>query len=74
LHGVVSALFAFALLGGLYFIVRNQVEIDTLNIISTDFVGLLLLCLLALGLLVSMVSTYFALNRSLDMNMDDLYY
>jgi cell division transport system permease protein len=74
LHGVISALFAFGLLGGVYFVVRNQIDIDTLNIISIDFVGLLLLCLLALGLLVSIISTYFSLNRFLDMDMDDIHY
>jgi len=74
LHGVISALFAFGMLSGLYVIVGNQMEIETMHIVSIDFVGLLLLCMLIMGLLVSMISTYFALNRSLDMSGDDLYY
>ncbi|GHT68426.1 cell division protein FtsX [Bacteroidia bacterium] len=74
LHGVLSALFAFVLLCGFYAIVRNQIDLEMLNIISPNFVGLLLFCLLSLGLLVSMISTFFALDRFLDMNIDDLYY
>jgi cell division transport system permease protein len=74
LHGVLSAVFAFGLLCGLYVIVRNQIDLDSLNIISIDFVGLLLLCMLSLGLLISLIATYFALHKFLDMEVDDLYY
>jgi cell division transport system permease protein len=74
LHGVAAALLAFGMLSVLYFFVRKQIDAEILDVISVDFVGLLMACLLILGLLVATISTYFALNRSLSMNMDDLYY
>jgi cell division transport system permease protein len=74
LHGVLSALLAFLLLCGLFVVLRSQIDFEALNIVSVDFVALLFLCLIGLGLLVSMISTFFALDRFLDMNMDELYY
>jgi cell division protein FtsX len=74
LHGVAAALLAFGMLSVLYFFVRKQIDAEILDVISVDFVGLLMACLLILGLLVATISTYFALNRSLSMNMDDLDY
>ncbi|GHT16460.1 cell division protein FtsX [Bacteroidia bacterium] len=74
LHGVIAAFAAFLLLSGMFVLVRNQMDFGSVSLFSMDIVGLLMLCLLLLGLLVSMISTFFAVDKFLDLNADELHY
>jgi cell division transport system permease protein len=74
LHGVISAVIAFVLLCALFFLARSELGSEFAQLMDIEFAGLLFLCILALGILVSAFSTVFAVTRFLDMKTDDLYY
>lgn len=74
LHGVISAIVAMILLLGLFYLVRNEVGREMVQLFTVEVVGILFLCLLAMGVVVGVISTYFAVNKFLDMKTDDLYY
>ncbi|MDR1225721.1 MAG: permease-like cell division protein FtsX [Prevotellaceae bacterium] len=74
LHGVISSVVAFVLLCALFYIARNELGPEFAQFMNIEFAGLLFLCILALGILVSSFSTMFAVNRFLDMKTDELYY
>ncbi|MGL4908634.1 MAG: cell division protein FtsX [Bacteroidales bacterium] len=74
LHGVISALVAMTLLIGLFYLVRNEMGRDMIQLVNIEIIGILFLILLVLGVAVGTISTYFATNRYLDMQNDDLYY
>jgi cell division transport system permease protein len=74
LHGVISAMVAMTLLLGLFYLVRNEVGREMVQMVTVEVVGVLFLCLLVVGVVVGVISTYFAVNKFLDMQADDLYY
>ncbi|MDR3188617.1 MAG: permease-like cell division protein FtsX [Prevotellaceae bacterium] len=74
LHGVISAMVAMLLLFVLFYFVRNEVGREMVQMVTVEVTGILFLCLLAVGVMVGVISTYFAVNRFLDMKTDDLYY
>lgn len=74
LHGIISAMLALTLLCGLFYAARNQLGSEMLQLITPEVMGILLLCVLAVGIAVGALSTYFAVNRFLDMKTDELYY
>ncbi|MDR2937608.1 MAG: permease-like cell division protein FtsX [Prevotellaceae bacterium] len=74
LHGIISAVVALALLGGLFYGARNQMGSEMLQLITPEVMGILFLCVLAVGIAVGALSTYFAVNKFLDMKTDELYY
>ncbi len=71
-NGIVSAVIGLALLMTLFFALNNS--LDTIEI-TYSVKSFILLCssLLALGVVISVVSTWFALNKYLRMKLDDLY-
>ena len=71
-NGIVSAVIGLALLMTLFFALNNAM--DTIEI-TYSVKSFILLCssLLALGVVISVVSTWFALNKYLRMKLDDLY-
>jgi len=72
-HGFIASLIAIGLLTGLMFIAQKQVK-DILYILDPDIIGLLFLAVMITGILISMVSTFFAVTRYLNLKKDDLYY
>ncbi len=74
LHGIISAMLALALLCGLFYAARNQLGSEMLQLITPEVTGILFLCVLAVGIAVGALSTYFAVNKFLDMKTDELYY
>ena len=71
-NGIISAVIGLALLMTLFFALNNS--LDTIEI-TYSIKSFVLLCssLLAIGIVISMVSTWFALNKYLRMKLDDLY-
>ena len=74
LHGIISAIVALVLLGGLFYLARNQLDGAMLQLVTPEMMGILSLCVLAMGVVVSALPTYFAVNRFLDMKTYELYY
>jgi cell division transport system permease protein len=71
-NGIISAVIGLALLMTLFFALNNS--LDTIEI-TYSIKSFILLCssLLAIGIVISVVSTWFALNKYLRMKLDDLY-
>lgn len=70
--GIVSGLIAMALLFGLFYALNNLV--DSMEITySIDTFLMLLGSLLIIGVVITYISTWFALNKYLRMKLDDLY-
>jgi cell division transport system permease protein len=71
-NGIISALIGLALLMTLFFALNNS--LDTIEI-TYSVKSFILLCssLLAIGIVISVLSTWFALNKYLRMKLDDLY-
>jgi cell division transport system permease protein len=74
LHGLISAIVAMLLLWGLFYLVRNEVRHEMVQLVTVEVIGILFLCLLIVGVIVGAVSTYLAVSKFLDMKTDDLYY
>jgi cell division transport system permease protein len=72
LHGLLGSLIAIALLIATLFIART--EVPDLVILQDYFeFGILFIGILSMGLLISFLSTYFAVNKYLNQSVDDLY-
>jgi cell division transport system permease protein len=71
-QGVISAIIGMALLVTLFFALNNWLESIE---ISFDLITFIILSatLLLLGAFITLISTWFALNKYLRMKLDDLY-
>ena len=73
LQGVYSAIFALILIGGFIYFAQLEfpelIDFQDINL----FISLFILVMIT-GILISWLSTYFALRKFLNMKTDDLYY
>lgn len=70
--GIVSAIIGLALLMGLFYAINNV--LDSIEIVYDINTFLMLLgSLIIIGIIISVFSTWFALNKYLRMKLDDLY-
>ncbi len=70
--GAVSGTIALALLFGLFYALNNL--IDTIEIVfDFNYFILLLIGLISIGVVITFISTWFALNKYLRLKLDDLY-
>ena len=70
--GAVSGVIALALLFGLFYALNNL--IDTIEIVfDFNYFILLLIGLISIGVIITFISTWFALNKYLRLKLDDLY-
>lgn len=72
LHGFFGSLIAISLLVGGLFIARKEVPELIILQNYTEF-GILFVGIVSMGLLISLFSTYFAVNKYLNQHTDDLY-
>ena len=72
LQGIVSAIFGISLLLTLFYIIQNYFEILEISY-SLEMFGILCAILIFLGVFITFISTWFALNKYLKMKLDDLY-
>jgi cell division transport system permease protein len=72
LQGAVSAIIGMALLMTLFYALNNMLETIQIPFEFMTFV-LLFASILSLGIVISYISTWFALNKYLRMKLDDLY-
>lgn len=72
LQGIVSALIGMALLVSLFYTINNLV--DSVEIaFHLQTLLILFSCLILIGIIITLLSTWFALNKYLRMKLDDLY-
>jgi len=72
-HGAMASLIALVLLMGLLYLGQNQVE-DIIYLFDLKIIGLLFLGVIVTGIIISLISTFFAVNKYLNINKDELYY
>jgi cell division transport system permease protein len=71
-QGLVSGIIGMALLMTVFFALNNVLDVFEINMKLLD-VLLLFACLLVIGCVLTLVSTWFALNKYLRAKLDDLY-
>jgi cell division transport system permease protein len=71
-QGLVASLLATALLLATIYLARNQVD-EILYMLDPDILGLLILGVIVTGILLSIISTFFAVNKYLNLNKDALF-
>jgi cell division transport system permease protein len=72
LQGIVSALIGMALLVSLFYTINNLV--DSVEIaFNLQTLLVLFISIVSIGIIITLVSTWFALNKYLRMKLDDLY-
>tara|TARA_R110000737_G_scaffold17130_1_gene34581 strand:- start:23412 stop:24215 length:804 start_codon:yes stop_codon:yes gene_type:complete len=71
-QGIVSAILGMALMVTLFYALNNFLETVEISFDPYTF-SFIFGCLVVLGVIITFVSTYFALNKYLRMKLDDLY-
>lgn len=71
-QALVSAILGMAFLMTVFFALNNVLSIIEINLTLLEF-GILFLALIIIGSLLTMISTWFALNKYLRAKLDDLY-
>lgn len=71
-QGVVSAVIGMALLMSLFYILDQMLETIEISF-QLEMFAILFLFILGLGVIITWISTWFALNKYLRMKLDDLY-
>jgi len=73
LNGLYGSLIACILLSGLIYLIQREIpelkQLQDWQIIGTIFISIIIF-----GLLLSGISTFFAVNRYLRLKLDELYY
>ena len=73
IHGLLAALLAMGLLMGLLYLIEKEFFM-MFTFESTDLLILLGVSLIATGVLINLISTFFSVNRYLSISEDKLYY
>ena len=73
LHGLYAAIFANALMLGVIYMVRQEFT-ELFGFQDVRTIGLLFISVMILGVIIAIISTFFAVNRFLRLQTDDLYY
>ena len=72
LHGSFGALIAIGMLTGMIYIIQNEME-SIINFQDFKLLSILFIIVLIIGIAISWISTYFAVNRYLNIKTDYLY-
>ena len=72
-YGFFSALIAIALLTLIIYLAQKKVS-GIIELVDPDVLGLLYIFIILLGVLISATSTFFAVNKYLNLEKDKLYY
>ncbi len=72
-HGTLASLIAIALLLAVLYIAQKQIS-EIIFLMEINILGFLFLGVIFLGIIISLISTFFAVNKYLNLNKDELYY
>jgi cell division transport system permease protein len=72
LQGLISAIIGMALLMSLFYALDNILKTIEIGFEFNTFL-ILFLAILSLGVIITLISTWFALNKYLRMKLDNLY-
>jgi len=73
LHGFLGGLLAIVLFGGIIFVIRKEIQ-DIISFQDLEIIGILFGLIIILGILISLLSTFFAVNKFLRMKSGQLFY
>lgn len=73
LHGLYAALVSILLLSGLVYLVQKEFG-DLIDIVDPFLLIIIFGAVIVIGVLINLISTYFAVNKFLRLKVDDLYY
>jgi len=73
IHGLISSLIAIAMLIGVISISRKEIP-EIINLQSIDLFLILFAFVIAIGFVISLISTFFAVRKYLKIKVDYLYY
>ncbi len=73
LHGIISAFLAISMLLVFIYVIAKQIP-EILDVQDLQMFAYILGIVMALGVLISWIATYFAIRKFLRMDADDLYY
>ncbi|RPH31365.1 MAG: FtsX-like permease family protein [Bacteroidales bacterium] len=73
IHGLYASLIAITMLSGLFYLVKKEFG-DLVDIIDYQFIIIIFGMVILFGVLINLISTYFAVNKFLRLKADDLYY
>jgi len=71
-HGFYSAIIALAILAGLLFFLQTEVK-EITKYLDFELLGVLFLSVVLVGMFLSLIATFFAVNKFLNIHKDDLY-
>jgi len=72
-HGIYAAIIAILLLCGVIYLIQKEF-MEVISFKDIDILVILFLMVSILGVILNMISTYFAINKYLRMKSEDLYY
>jgi cell division transport system permease protein len=72
-YGLLSSFIAILLLLGTIYIIQNQIE-EMIDFIEPDLLALLFTGVIVMGIIISALSTFFAVNKYLNLKTDALYF
>lgn len=73
IQGLISAIIAIIALTGIIYLMNQELQ-DIVGLIEYETIGLLFLIVLSLGIVLSLISTFFAVNKYLRIKSSNLYY
>jgi len=71
-YGLLSAMISILLLLGTIYIIQNQIE-GLIDFVEPDILAILFAGVILAGIIISSISTFFAVNKYLNLNTDALY-
>jgi len=72
-NGIIAAFIALGFLSGVLYLAQKEFR-DIVSFQDVEIVGVLFLAILLFGIIISWISTFFAVSKYLRMNVDKLYY
>jgi len=73
LHGLYASLIAIVMLSGILYLLNKEFG-NLIDIVDYQFVAIIFGIVIVIGVLINLISTYFAVNKFLRLKADDLYY
>jgi len=73
LHGIIGAFIAIGMLIAIIYFAQKELK-EVVSFQDIELVGILFLLVILLGILITWVSTFFAVNKYLRLKTNDLYY
>ena len=73
LHGIIGALIAIGMLVALIYFAQKELK-GAVSFQDIDIIGILFLIVIILGIVITWVSTFFAVNKYLRLKTNELYY